>query len=414
MPYSTADIRNVCLVGPSHAGKTLLTEALLHAGGKIEEKGSIEKGTTVSDYTPREKETGHSQYNSVCHLDHEGIHVNLIDTPGYRDFYGRALSVMPAAETAAVVINAREGVEMIARRMMKAAHEQRMCRMIIVNQIDGEDVNLEKVFNDIQEAFGPECLPMNLPSADGTAVVDCFFQPEGDDTAFSSVKEMHTQIVDQVVEVDEELMELYLEQGEELAPDQLHDPFEKALREEHLVPVCFVSAETGTGIRQLLQIFERLMPNPTEANPPIFLKGEGAEATEVELTPDPDKHAIAHVFMVNIDTFKGRLGVFRIHQGTIKAGNQLFVGDARKPFKASQLLKVNGETHTKAEAGVPGDICAVPRVDEAHYDAVLHDSHDEDHFHLKPIQLPRPMFGLAIRPKHDNDAQKTSDALQVA
>ena len=414
MPYSTADIRNVCLVGPSHAGKTLLTEALLHAGGKIAEKGSIEKGTTVSDYTPREKEIGHSQFNSVCHLDHEGIHVNLIDTPGYRDFYGRALSVLPAAETAAVVINASAGVEMIARRMMDAARKKRMCRMIIINQIDAQDVDLEKVFLDVQEAFGPECLPMNLPSADGTGVVDCFFQPEGDETAFSSVKEAHTQIVDQVVEVDEELMELYLEQGEELAPDQLHDPFEKALREEHLIPVCFVSAETGAGIRQLLQIFERLMPNPFEANAPKFLQGEGDEATEVEVTPDPDKHVVAHVFMVNIDTFKGRLGVFRIHQGTIRAGNQLFVGDARKPFKATQLLKVNGETHSKVEAAVPGDICALPRVDEAHYDAVLHDSHDEDHFHLKPIELPRPMFGLAIRPKEDSDAQKTSDALQVA
>jgi elongation factor G len=414
MPYSTAEIRNICLVGPSHAGKTLLTEALLFAGGKIAEKGSIEKGTTVSDYTPREKEIGHSQFNSVCHLDHEGTHVNLIDTPGYRDFYGRAKSVLPAADTAAIVINAQAGVEMLARRMMNAAHEQRMCRMIIVNQIDAEHVDVEKVFKDIQEAFGPECLPMNLPSADGTSVVDCFFQPEGEETAFSSVKEAHTQIVDQVVEVDEELMELYLEQGEELEAEQLHDPFEKALREEHLIPVCFVSAETGVGIRQLLQIFERLMPNPTEANPPKFLKAEGADAEPVEVVPDPSKHAIAHVFMVNIDTFKGRLGVFRIHQGTINAGNQLFVGDARKPFKATQLLKVNGETHSKVETAVPGDICAVPRVDEAHYGAVLHDSHDEDHFHLKPIQLPRPMFGLAIRPQNDADAQKTSDALQVA
>ncbi len=414
MPYSTADIRNVCLVGPSHAGKTLLTEALLQAGGKISEKGSIEKGTTVSDFTAREKEVGHSQYNSVCHLDHEGIHVNLIDTPGYRDFFGRALSVMPAAETAAIVINAAEGVEMMARRMMDAAHDQRMSRMIIVNKIDAQDVDLEKVFNDIQEAFGPECLPMNLPSADGTKVVDCFFQLEGDETAFSSVKEAHVQIVDQVVEVDEELMELYLEQGQELEPEQLHDPFEKALREEHLVPVCFVSAQTGAGIRQLLQIFERLMPNPTEANPPIFLKGEGPDAEEVSVMPDPDAHAIAHVFMVNVDPFKGRLALFRIHQGSIDAGNQLFVGDARKPFKATQLLKVNGEKHGKIEHAVPGDICAVPRVEEAHYDAVLHDSHDEDHFHLKPIQLPRPMFGLAIRPKEDKEAQKVSDALHVA
>ncbi len=414
MPYSTADIRNVCLVGPSHAGKTLLTEALLQAGGKISAKGSIEKGTTVSDFTAREKEVGHSQYNSVCHLDHEGIHVNLIDTPGYRDFFGRALSVMPAAETAAIVINAAEGVEMMARRMMDAAHDQRMSRMIIVNKIDAEDVDLERVFNDIQEAFGPECLPMNLPSADGTKVVDCFFQLEGDETAFSSVKEAHVQIVDQVVEVDEELMELYLEQGQELEPEQLHDPFEKALREEHLVPVCFVSAETGAGIRQLLQILERLMPNPTEANPPIFLKGEGPGAEEVSVTPDPDAHAVAHVFMVNVDPFKGRLALFRIHQGSIDAGNQLFVGDARKPFKATQLLKVNGEKHGKIEHAVPGDICAVPRVDEAHYDAVLHDSHDEDHFHLKPIELPRPMFGLAIRPKEDKEAQKVSDALHVA
>ncbi len=414
MPYSTAEIRNVCLVGPSHAGKTLLTEALLHAGGKIPEKGSIEKGTTVSDFTDREKEIGHSQYSSVCHLDHEGIHVNLIDTPGYRDFYGRALSVMPAAETAAIVINATEGVEEMARRMMRAAHERRMCRMIIVNKIDAEGVDLEKVFNEIQEAFGKECLPMNLPSADGSKVVDCFFQLEGDQTAFSSVGEAHTQIVDQVVEVDEDLMEVYLEQGEELAPEQLHDPFEKALREEHLVPVCFVSAQTGTGIRQLLQIFERLMPNPTEANRPIFLKGEGADAKEVKVSPDPDAHAIAHVFMVNIDPFKGRLALFRIHQGTIKAGNQLYVGDARKPFKATQLLKVNGQKHDKKQTAVPGDICAVPRVDEAHYGAVLHDSHDEDHFHLKPVKLPRPMFGLAIRPREDKEAQKVSDALHTA
>src|SRR5210317_1246083 len=151
MPYSTAEIRNICHIGPSHAGKTLLTEALLYAGGAIAEKGAIEKGTTVSDFTDREKETGHSQSCSVCHLDHEGIHVNLIDTPGYRDFYGRALSVMSAAETAAVVINATEGVEMIARRTMDAASRQRMCRMIIINKIDAEGVNLEKVFNDIQE-----------------------------------------------------------------------------------------------------------------------------------------------------------------------------------------------------------------------------------------------------------------------
>jgi elongation factor G len=390
MAYKSTDIRNVCLVGASNAGKTQLTEALLHAGGKISEQGAVEKGNTVSDYTRRERELGHSQYVSVCHLDHGGIHVNLIDTPGYRDFYGRAISVLPAVETAAVVINADGGVEMIAQRMMKAAKQQRLCRMIIINKIDAEGVNLDKLMRDIRDTFGPECLPLNLPSADGEGVVDCFFQPEGAETAFSDVATAHTQIVDQVVEVDDELMELYLEQGEELAPEQLHDPFEKALRSGHLVPVCFTSARTGAGVRQLLNIFEQLMPNPMEGNPPRFLKGEGEGAEEI-----------------------GRLGTFRIHQGTIKPGNQLFVGDARKPIKVNQLLKVNGETHSRADVGVPGDICAIPRVEDVHFDAVLHDSHDEDHFHLKSIDLPNPMYGLAIKPQNDADAQRTSDALHA-
>ena len=414
MAYTLGDIRNVCLLGPGDSGKTTLTEALLHAGGKIETRGSVAKGDTVSDFTKLERESGHSLYPSICHLDHSGIHVNLIDTPGYRDFYGRALAVLPAVETAAIVVNAENGIEQDTRRMMQAAHKQRLCRMIIINKIDVDGIDLESLVEQLREEFGTGCLPLNLPAADGGGVVDCFFQPEGADTLFSDVKTAHTRIVDQVVEIDDELMDLYLEQGEDLQPDQLHEPFEQALREEHLTPICFVSAETGAGINQLLQIFERLMPNPAEGNPPIFLKGEGEDAEEVVVKPDPDEHAIGHVFHVEIDAFKGRLGVFRLHQGTVKSGGQLFVGDARKPIKVNQLLKLNGGDHGKIEVALPGDICAIPRVDEVHYDAVLHDSHDEDHFHLKSIELPRPMFGLAISPPSDNEAQKTSDALHTA
>ena len=414
MAYTTADIRNVCLVGPGQAGKTQLAEALLEAGGAISTAGSVQKGDTVSDFSPKERELGHSLYPSVCHLDHGGIHVNLVDTPGYRDFFGRAVSVLPAVETAAIVIDAENGIQSVTSRMMDAATEQRLCRMIIVNKIDEEGVDLDALVDDIRATFGSECLPINLPTADGSAVVDCFFEPNGVDTAFSDVDTAHTQIVDQVVEVDDELMELYLEQGEELTPEQLHAPFETALREGHLVPICFVSATTGVGVKELLDVFERLMPNPAEGNPPVFHKGDGDDVQEVSVTPDPDQHVIAHVVMVNIDPFKGRLAVFRIHQGSIKAGNQLFVGNARKPIKVSQLLKINGSDLKKVDVGVPGDICAIPRVDEAHYDAVLHNSHDEDHFHLKHNRLPRPMYGLAIRATNDADAQKTSDALHSA
>jgi elongation factor G len=414
MAYSTADIRNVCLVGPGHSGKTQLTEALLAAGGAIPSPGAVEKGETVSDFTEREKEAGNSMFPSICHLDHAGIHVNLIDTPGYRDFFGRAVAVMPAVETAAIVIDAEQGIETVASRMMERARNQRLCRIIIVNKIDADGVDLDGIVDDIRSTFGAECLPINLPTADKSSVVDCFFEPNGVETAFGDVESAHTQIVDQVVEVDDELMELYLEQGEDLSPDQLHAPFEKALREGHLIPICFVSATTGTGVKELLDIFEKVMPNPAEGNPPVFLNGEGEDAKEVTVEPDPKKHAIGHVIMVNIDPFKGRLAIFRIHQGSIKAGNQLYVGDARKPIKVSQLLKLNGSNHKKINTGIPGDICAIPRVDEAFYDAVLHDSHDEDHIHLRSRALPRPMYGLAIKPANDADAQKASDALNAA
>jgi elongation factor G len=284
--------------------------------------------------------------------------------------------------------------------------------MIIVNKIDVREADLAGLVELIRSTFGRECLPINLPAADGDAVIDCYFQPDGAAPAFGSVESAHTQIIDQVVEVDEALMEVYLEQGEDLEPQQLHKPFEKALREGHLVPICFVSGKTGVGVPELLEVFERLMPNPMEGNPPMFVKGEGEATQEVRVTTDPDKHVIAHVVKVDIDPYKGRLAVFRIYQGTIRPGMQLYVGDARKPIKVTQLLKLKGNEHIRTDIGVPGDVCAIPRVEEAHYGAVLHNSHDEDQFHLASIALPRPMFGLAIKPTNDTDVQKISDALR--
>ena len=413
MGYSTENIRNICLVGHSNTGKTSLAEAMLAKTGAIKSAGSVEASDTVCDFTPQERKLQHSLDAAVCHFEHEGAEINLIDTPGYPDFSGRAESVLPAVETAAVVVSAQAGVEMMTQKHMAGAGHDDLCRILIINKIDADGVDLEAVLDSVQSSFGRQCLPLNLPAAEGDALVDCYFSPNGADTRFSSVDQAHTQIIDQVVEVDDDLMELYLEQGEELEAHQLHAAFETALRQGHLIPVCFVSAKTGAGIDQLLNVIALLMPNPTEGNPPEFLKGEGADAEPVEVRPDADAHAIAHVFKVNIDPFKGRLGIFRVHQGTVKTGGQLFVGDSRKPMKVQHLLKVNGGEHTEIAEAVSGDIAAIPRAEDVYFDAVLHDSHDEDSFHLKSVDLPPPMYGLAIAPKNDSDAQKVSDALNT-
>lgn len=408
--YSTESIRNIALVGHALSGKTTITEALLHQSGSINTLGTVEKGNTVTDFEPEEKEYQHSLSAAVASLDHDGTHINLIDTPGYPDFMGQAVSVLPAVETIALVINAQAGIEIITQRMMERAGERKLCRMIVVSKIDTHDIDLPGLLANIRESFGKECLPINLPSDGGKAVVDCFFNPGGS-ADFSSVEEAHTQIVDQVVEVDEELMTVYLEQGK-VSPGQLHDPFEKSLREGHLVPVCFLSARTGAGIPELLDVFAKLMPNPNEGNPPQFLKGEGKDAEPISPEPDPAKHVLAHVFKVSVDPFVGKLGVFRIHQGTVTKDTQLYIDDARKPFKVGHLFKLQGREHKETDAGVPGDICAVAKVEEIRFDAVLHDSHDEDHYHVRPMELPKPMVGLAIEPKKRGDEQKISSALQ--
>jgi elongation factor G len=409
--YTTEDIRNLALLGHGGTGKTTLGEAMLLAAGVTSTRGETARGTSTFDFDSQEREHGHSLNAALASLDHLGAHINLIDVPGYPDLMGRALSVVPAVESVAVVLDARTGVDATARRIMALAAERRVCRMLVVNRIDAEGVDLPGLMAAITEAFGSECLPMNLPTGDGLGVVDCFFRPGEATTAFSSVADAHTRLVDQVVEVDEELMELYLEQGEEVQPERLHDAFEEALREGHLVPVCFVSALSGVGVRELLEIIARLMPNPREGNPPRFFRGPAHAPEAVEVLPDTDRPVVAHVFRVTVDAFVGRMGIFRIHQGRVTKDSQLYVGEARKPFKVGHLFRLQGKEHQEIDAGIPGDLCAVAKVDEVRYDAVLHEGQEGGDLWLEPIELPEPMFGLAISAKARGDEQKLSDAL---
>ena len=408
--YRTKDIRNIALVGHSGSGKTTLAEALLVEAGAKGEAGSIERGSTTMDHDPIERIHQHSLDSALASLDYKGMHLNLIDTAGVPDFRGPTLASMTAVETTAIVVNAHAGIEMSTRRLMRRAKQRRLCRMIIINRIDAEGSNLTQLVNELQEEFGPGCLPVNLPAENLTTVRDCFFQTEGDTDIFS-LSEAHDAIIDQVVEVNEELMEKFLE-GEDLSRDELHTAFEQALREGHLVPICFVSAHTGAGVKELLDFFNKLAPSPREGNPPPFVKGEGEDAVEITMSGKANDHVVAHVFKITNDLFVGKLCVFRIYQGTVRADSQLLIGDARKPFKVGHLFKIQGGKHVEIDAGIPGDICAVAKIEDIYYDAILHDSHDEDRYHFKPLDFPSPMYGLAVNTKSRGQEQKLSTALQ--
>ncbi len=408
-PARVAAIRTLALVGAAGAGKTSLAEALLHKSGTLSSPGTLERGSTVSDFDPLERRMQHSLNAAVLHLHHADTRVHFIDTPGAADFLGQSLPALEAVETAAVVINAVVGIEPMAVRMMAYAASRHLDRLIIVNRIDAAGVNLAALLADIQATFGKECLPINLPDAGATRVVDCFFQRQGH-SDFGSVDAAHRALVEQVVEVDGDLVERYLNDGD-IDASELHAPLEQALREGHLIPVCFVSAKSGAGVAELLDIIVKLLPNPLEANPPDFINGEGEQAVPMHAKPDPAQHVLAHVFKVSVDPFVGRLGVMRVHQGTVVQGGLLYIGHGRKPFKVAHLFMLQGKDHVEVPRALPGDIVAVAKVDDIHFDAVLHDAAGDEHIHLLPLDFPKPVHGLAIEPKRHGDEQRMWEIL---
>jgi len=403
---TTAEIRNIALVGHAGAGKTTLAEHLLHAAGVIGKPGAVEKGDTVSDFEAEEKEHHHSLTAALLQFAHAGRRINLIDTPGYPDFIGSAITALPAVEVAMIVVDGARGVQSVTRRMAKLAEERKLPTMFIINKMDAAEADLPGVLAALQETFGARCVPMNLPTGGGAGVVDCIAEDSGE-ADFSTVAEAHTAIVDQIVEVDEALMEAYLETGQAPAPEERRNAFRQALRESHLSPVAFVSARTGAGVAELLAVIDEFCPSPLEGNPRPFAN----DGEPLEPTPDPAQPLIAHVFKVSTDPFVGKLAYFRIHQGTLTHNSQIFRNDEKKALRIGHISSTLGKEHTEADAVVAGDIGAVAKVDDLHLNDVLHDDHELDTLRFSAIPLPRPMFGLALTPTSRGDEAKLGAAV---
>lgn len=413
---SPSDIRNIVLVGSASSGKTTLTERLLFATGTIKRMGSIEEGNTVSDFTQEEREHKHSLQPAIVHFECENHEVSVIDTPGLADFLGHAIACYPAAETVAVVVDPLRGVDSTTRRLMSVGEERRIPRMIIINKIDEAQADLAGTVERIRESFGAICLPINLPTEGGKKVINVFEHDGqdamGDRADFSSVHESHQKIYEQVVEVDENLMGEYLEKGDTLDPARLHAAFEKALEQGHLVPICFCSAKTGAGIDDLLHVFASLCPSPLEVHPSEFLKRSSPEGMEQDYYPDSDPNGkvLAHIFKVSSDPFVGKLGIFRVQQGTVKVRADLFIDDQKKALRIGHLFRLQGKDHVEVQELGPGQIGAVSKIEEVRFNGVLHDSHEYDAVRLRPLPLPKPMYGLAVELKNHADEAKFSGA----
>ncbi len=407
--YGTADIHNVLLAGPRSSGKTSLAEALLFHAGEINRQGTVEAATCASDFEKEEREHHHSVYSALLYATHQGKRINLLDLPGASDLIGQAIACFPAAETMVLVMDPEAGVDSMSRRLVKLAHDLDLPVAVVANKIDGNVGLLAGFLSELKETFGRGCLPINLPANGGKAVVDCLLNGEGE-SDLGPVAGFHTELLDQVVEIDDALMERYLE-GEEPNYEALHEPFERAMDRAHVVPVCFTDALTGAGVEALLDVIVRHFPSPPEGNPRPFFIGEGEDEKPFHYDDDPSGSLLAHVFHVTTDSYLGKLCFFRVYQGTVRSGDQLLVGAGRKAVRLSHVFQLQGKERTETTEIIAGDMGAVAKIDDLHLGDVIHDDHSLDHVHHKSLPYPVPLHALAVVPKTRGDESKIAEVL---
>ncbi len=409
--YSTENLRTVALVGHGSCGKTTLIEAMLYRSGMISELGTVEKGNTMCDNDALEKEVQHSIRLAVAHIDTAmpdltPVRIHVIDTPGYADYLGQDLSALDAVSSVAAVIDATKGPELLTLRMMEAAKERHLCRMIVVNKFDAPDVDLEALLEELRRVWGDGVLPINLPTKNRTRVIDCFDRDTGE-SDIMSVEDVHRAFIEKIIEQDDAMLEKYLEEGN-VDPRLLHPLVTKALREGHVIPVCFTSGKNLIGIRDFMKVIIRHLPSPAEANEPLFLNADG---TPYKTTPDRSLPVVAQVFKIVNDPYIGKIGIFRVHQGTITKDSVLYVDDGKKAVKAAHPLILQGKNTSETESLCPGDIGALAKIDEMRYGSVLHGDPALSGVHMRPIRFPKPMFGLAVRPARRGDESRMSEVL---
>jgi len=411
MSVTVDRIRNLVLVGHSGVGKTILAEALLHAAGAIPRMGTIVQGNTVCDFDDLEKERKHSIDSAVAHLEYKNHEINLIDTPGYPDFVGQALCGLAGAETAVTVISAPAGIEMNTRRLMAASAEFGLARMVVVNKIDADNLDLPALVQTLQITFGKNLLPLNLPAENGTKIISCLDTQPAGVADFDDVETARLALTEAIVENDEALMEKYLA-GEQIPQENLNKALKSAIVAGNLVPILFTSADKQIGITELLETILAVCPSPVNGLARYLITDKNQASGGVagaRISPDPAGPVIGQVFKTFSDPRSNiKYSVVRLHSGTLKPDSSFHVNDDRKSFRPGHIFLLRGQETTDVNQVSAGQIFALAKIDELH---IGHTVHIGSPGTIAMPNLPIPMFALAVEPKSRGDEQKISGAL---
>ena len=403
------EIRNVALVGHGASGKTTLADLMLFKAGIGSRAGSVDDGSSLLDTDDDEKERKHTISSALCHFEHNGKRINLIDTPGYPDFICGAVGALRAVETAVVVVNAGAGIEVNTRRTFNQAEQAGVGRMVLINKCDLENINFSELLNSLKELFGQGCIPLNVPvgiGPDFRGVVSTLIVPESvPDGVLADLSEINQMVMDSIVESDEELMERYLE-GEELSADEVAGGMAKAISAGTLIPIFCASSKSGVGVPEFMDAIASYALSPTQ----VSRRAEGADGEEIAVEASADVPLVSQIFKTRIDPFVAKMSFIRIYSGTLKKDSSVISSRASRPLKIAQLLEVQGGKQDPVDNATAGDIVAVVKMEDLSVGDTLTSNNKGPV--MPPILFPTPMIGLAVQPKSQADQQKISGALQ--
>jgi elongation factor G len=410
--YHIDDIRNIALAGHGASGKTSLADALLYTAKATDRRGSVDDGTSISDVEEEEKRR---HFTIDCHLLHcewVGKQIHLIDSPGYPDFIGNALSALAAVENAVVTVSAPSGIEVNTRRIFNEATRLGLGRIVAITRMDADNVDYLKVLGRIREAFGPQCVPFFVPVGQGpsfSGVINVLSPPENvPGQCPMQPSEAYQMVVEQIVETDDDLMNRYLE-GETLDAGELKKAAARAIAAGKLVPVTCVSARKDLGLRELLDLLAECSLTPAE----VHRHGSRAEDEDVEVEPLEDGELIAQVFKTTNDLFMGKLNYLRIHSGRLAGDMMLMNLRTGKTQKPGHLYRLQGKTQEEVKEAIAGDIVVIAKFDDLHIsDTVTTATNGQTkRLVLDPIKFPTPMVPRAVEPKTREDEPRISAGL---
>ncbi len=405
------DIRDVALVGHEQSGKTSLADALLFKAKAVDRRGSVDDGTSVSDYDEEEKEKKYSIDTSVLNLEHKGKKIYLLDSPGKPDFVGGAMGALNAIDNAVLVVSAPAGIQVNTRKMFAEAGKRGLARMLVINKMDADNVHFDQLLGAINDSFGKACVLINVPIGHGhdfKGVVDVLHTPHDTAGTLVSIAAARSKLVDAIVESDEPLMEKYLVEGS-VTDAELEAAFPKALATGTVIPIFCASAKKDIGVTELLDALAEDAVSPVQASPRTGTKGSGDKATEVTVEPKESGEFVAQVFKTLSDKFVGNLSFFRVYSGRLTAEQPIVNTRTGKSSRTGGLLVMQGKVQKPVTEAGPGDILAVAKVEDLGIGDTIGTTPQAPK--LPRPAYPTPMYGLAVEPKARGDEQKISGAL---